>query len=83
MKENSRIDKKSLLALTKKNPNWDELAKDCVSFANAYGGKILFGIEDDADEPPIGQRIPTDLPSHLQKMIQGKTSQCSTTSCHQ
>ena len=58
MKENSTTDKKSLQTLTKKNPDWGEIAKDCVSFANAYGGKILFGIEDDADLPPSEQRIP-------------------------
>jgi ATP-dependent DNA helicase RecG len=44
MKENSTVDKKSLRALTKPNPDWDEIAKDCVCFANATGGKILFGI---------------------------------------
>ena len=77
MKENSTIDKKSLLALTKANPDWNEVAKDCVCFANAYGGKILYGIEDNADLPPVGQRIPSDLPAKLQKMVQSRTMNVS------
>lgn len=77
MKENSTVDKKSLLALTKTNPDWNEVAKDCVCFANAYGGKILYGIEDNADMPPAKQRIPADLPAKLQKMVQGRTMNVS------
>jgi ATP-dependent DNA helicase RecG len=56
MKENSQIDKKSLKTISKRNPDWGEIAKDCVCFANGYGGKILFGIEDDDDLPPVGQK---------------------------
>ncbi|WP_296621761.1 ATP-binding protein [Marivirga sp.] len=73
MKENSLQDKKSLRTLTKANPDWDELAKDCVCFANAQGGSIYFGIEDDEDLPPVGQKIPEHLPAKLQKQIQGRT----------
>ncbi|MDR0680415.1 MAG: ATP-binding protein [Dysgonamonadaceae bacterium] len=35
-----------------KNTDWDELAKDCIAFANSHGGSILIGIEDDAALPP-------------------------------
>ncbi len=73
MKENSLRDKKSLRAITKANPDWDELAKDCVCFANAQGGSIFFGIEDADDTPPVGQKIPEHLPAKLQKQIQGRT----------
>lgn len=73
MQENAQWDKKSLRTLTKTNPDWDELAKDCVSFANAQGGVIVFGIEDGADLPPEHQKIPNNLPAKLQKQIQGKT----------
>ncbi len=73
MKENSLRDKKSLRSLTKANPDWDELAKDCVCFANAQGGIILFGIEDEDDLPPVAQKIPQHLPAKLQKQIQGRT----------
>lgn len=72
MKENSQIDKKSLRAITKNNPDWNELAKDCVCFANAQGGGILIGIEDDAITPPEGQTIPEGLIGKLQKAIQGR-----------
>lgn len=73
MIENSQIDKKSLRTLTKSNPNWDELAKDCVCFANAFGGKLLFGIEDKDDAPEKSQKIPEELISKLVKNIQGRT----------
>ncbi len=73
MKENSHWDKKSLKALTKRNPDWEEFAKDCVCFANAHGGTIVFGIEDDESQPPNGQKIPDNLLSKLQKQIQGRT----------
>jgi ATP-dependent DNA helicase RecG len=73
MKENSLKDKKSLRVLTKTNPDWGELAKDCVSFANALGGSIIFGIEDLDNLPPAGQKIPENLPARLQKQIQGRT----------
>lgn len=73
MIENQQLDKKSLRAITKNNPDWDELAKDCIAFANAYGGRILIGIEDDAEFPEPSQRIQDGLISKLQKQIQGKT----------
>ncbi|MDF1867535.1 MAG: putative DNA binding domain-containing protein [Saprospiraceae bacterium] len=73
MKENSQIDKKSLRTLTKRNPNWDELAKDCVCFANAYGGRLLFGIEDESDAPVSEQKIPVEIIPKLVKNIQGRT----------
>lgn len=73
MKENTQWDKKSLRALTKVNPDWEELAKDCVCFANAQGGIITFGIEDDENEPPQDQLISNDLPAKLQKQIQNRT----------
>lgn len=73
MQENSQIDKKSLRVLTKANPDWNELAKDAVCFANAYGGHLLIGIEDDADAPPAQQTVPVDLVSKLVKNIQQRT----------
>lgn len=73
MIENAQFDKKSLRTITKRNPNWDEIAKDCVCFANAYGGRLLFGIEDDMDKPPIDQKVPDEIISKLVKNIQGRT----------
>lgn len=46
-------DQKSLRAITGKTADWKELAKDCVAFANAIGGKLLIGIEDgETAHPP-------------------------------
>jgi len=73
MIENSQTDKKSLRAITKKNPNWNEIAKDCVCFANAYGGRLLFGVEDDADAPPPHQKVPDNIIPQLVKRIQERT----------
>lgn len=69
MKEGAQYDKKSLLFLKSAKPDWKELAKDAVCFANAYGGRILIGIEDDADEPPAAQRIADGLPELVRKRI--------------
>ncbi len=68
--ETGNIEKKSLRFIKAKNTDWSELAKDCVAMANAAGGLIYLGIEDDADSPPSGQRI-TDrqLPETIQKNI--------------
>lgn len=73
MKENDQLDKKSLRSLTKNNPDWDEIAKDCVCLANAYGGRILFGIEDESVMPPANQAVPKNIISRLIKNIQGRT----------
>lgn len=71
MTEGSTLDKKSLrvLALDPARWDWREIARDCVGFANARGGEILFGIEDDADAPPPGQRIAPHLPERLVKGV--------------
>ncbi|GAB6013068.1 ATP-binding protein [Viscerimonas tarda] len=57
MEEGKLLDKKSLRFLQGKNTDWNELAKDCISFANAHGGNILIGIEDGDDLPPENQKI--------------------------
>jgi len=70
MTENKNIDKKSLKFLQGKNTNWYELAKDCVSFANAQGGFIFIGIEDKETLPPENQKIgDRNLPDEIQKNI--------------
>jgi ATP-dependent DNA helicase RecG len=74
MEENKNIDKKSLKFLNGKNTDWNELAKDCVCFANAQGGFIYIGIEDKTTLPPDKQKI-TDknLPDIIQKNIAHRT----------
>jgi ATP-dependent DNA helicase len=60
MRENSLYDRKSLRAIHGLKADFKEIAKDCVGFANAQGGVIDFGIEDDADIPDAAQLIPED-----------------------
>ena len=74
MEENKNIDKKSLKFLKGKNTDWDELAKDCVSFANTQDGFIYIGIEDAATLPPEKQKIADrNQPDIIQKNIAQRT----------
>lgn len=73
MKENSLYDKKSIREITGKNPDWNEVVKDCIAFSNAQGGIIDYGIEDDSEEPPLGQTIDESLPTILVNKINGKS----------
>lgn len=74
MKENKNIDKKSLSFLKGRHTDWDELAKDCVAFANAQGGFIYIGIEDDETLPPEHQKVSDkNLPDVIQKNIAQRT----------
>jgi ATP-dependent DNA helicase RecG len=74
MIENQQYEKKSISFLKGRNTDWNELAKDCVCFANAHGGKILIGIEDHENQPTLGQVI-TDktLPEIISKAINHRT----------
>ena len=69
MKENVKFDKKSLKLVQGKTCNFGELAKDCVAFANSYGGCIAIGIEDEAELPDPNQVVPQDLPEKVVKRI--------------
>lgn len=74
MEEGKNIDKKSLRFLKGKQTDWDELAKDCVAFANAQGGFVYIGIEDNESRPPQGQTISDkNLPDSIQKNIVHRT----------
>lgn len=73
MKENSLLDKKSLAILKGGKAKMKELAKDCVCFANAEGGSILIGIEDDSNEPPKEQRITDEHLDKISKIIPALT----------
>ena len=37
--EGQLLDQKSLRAVSGKTANWNEIAKDCIAFANATGGR--------------------------------------------
>ncbi|GAB6060040.1 AlbA family DNA-binding domain-containing protein [Desulfonatronum parangueonense] len=67
--EDQHTDRKSIRVVTGKNPAWQEIAKDCVCFANGSGGRLLIGIEEGESEPPQGQRIAPALPEKVQKRV--------------
>lgn len=50
--EGQLLDQKSLRAVTGRTADWNEIAKDCIAFANATGGRLLLGIEDGQNAPP-------------------------------
>lgn len=67
--EGQLLDRKSLRSVTGKTADWPELAKDCVAFANALGGRLLIGIEDGEELPPAQQRIPATLADTLRRRL--------------
>lgn len=71
MEESSTYDKKSLLTFAAEPARWDwaKIAKHCVAFANARGGSLVFGIEDDASDAPSDQTIPPHLADRLRKGV--------------
>jgi ATP-dependent DNA helicase RecG len=77
--EGQRVDFKSIRMVTGKTADWSELAKDCVAFANAEGGKIVIGIEKSGSQPPRGQRVPDKLVTLVRRRIGQRTVNVSTT----
>ncbi len=71
--EGQLLDQKSLRAVTGKTADWNEIAKDCIAFANATGGRLLLGIEDGQDAPSASQQIPADLPDTLRRKLAERT----------
>lgn len=71
--EGQLLDQKSLRAITGKSADWNEIAKDCIALANASGGRLLLGIEDGQNTPPVGQQIPANLPDMLRRKLAERT----------
>lgn len=78
MEETQHIEKKSIRIITGTNPDWKSLAKDCVCFANARGGVIFIGIEDDEALPPTDQKINSELPARIRKRMAESTVNVAT-----
>lgn len=78
MKEGLKFDKKSLKTIQGKTANFDELAKDCVAFANTEGGHLAIGIEDADDVPTPEQIIPEELRALVIKRIGERTINVAT-----
>lgn len=73
MKESQTYDKKSIRAVTGKSADFDEIAKDCVAFANKEGGHLAIGIEDDQELPPAMQCFSDSLKETVVKRINERT----------
>lgn len=73
MQEGHFLDRKSLRAVTGKTADWSELAKDCVAFANATGGRLLLGIEEGQEVPAADQRIPAGLLDAIRRKLAERT----------
>jgi ATP-dependent DNA helicase RecG len=73
--EGQQLDKKSIriFATDPSKWSWRDIAADCVAFANAQGGQLLFGIEDKESMPPVSQRIDTGLIDRLRKGVSQHT----------
>lgn len=69
MEENITFDRKSLKTVQGKSANFQEIAKDCVAFANAKGGALHIGIEDEEELPSEDQLIDPNLPEKVVKRI--------------
>ena len=67
--EGQRLDRKSLRVVQGGSTDFEELAKDCVCFANGSGGQLLIGIEDDASQPPPEQRVDSRVLDRIRKRI--------------
>ena len=78
MKEGLKFDKKSLKTIQGKTADFDELAKDCVAFANTEGGHLAIGIEDADDAPAPEQIIPEELRVLVIKRIGERTINVAT-----
>lgn len=73
MKESQTYDRKSLRTVSGKKADFDEIAKDCVAFANREGGHLAIGIENDQELPEPSQRISEMLKETVVKRINERT----------
>ena len=67
--EDQHTDRKSLRAVAGRAAGMDEIAKDCVCFANGAGGRLLIGFEDGQALPPEGQAVSPEFLDRLRKRI--------------
>jgi len=67
--EGQRLDRKSLRVVQGGSTDFEELAKDCVCFANGSGGQLLIGIEDNDSLPPPQQHIESRLLDRIRKRV--------------
>ena len=73
MAEHDALEQKSLRLVTRRNPDWDEVARACVCFANGRGGVLEIGVEDGEAGPPPGQTIPPGLADRVFERVAALT----------
>ncbi len=66
--EYKRIDK------VKGKSNLDDVARECVCFANAQGGMFFVGLDDKTKEPPSTQKISQEFINKILKSLRGFTN---------
>ena len=72
--ENHNIEFKSLKKAIGNKSNFDELAELAVCFANASGGTIFIGIENNTKEPPPNQEISQKDISKILTQLRSRTT---------
>lgn len=75
--EGQLLDQNSLRAVAGKTADWNEIAKDCIAFANATGSRLLLGIEDGESAPPADQHISSDLLDTVRRKLAERTVKTS------
>lgn len=68
-RESQQLDRKSLRLVAGAKADFIELAQSCVCFANAAGGTLFIGLEDDANSPPADQRVEPALLDRIRKRV--------------
>ena len=81
--EGQLFDRKSLRVLQGGDHGLRELAGDCVAMANASGGRLAIGIEDEAQAPPPGQRVSDEQVMRLNKRLPTLTVNVAVTALRQ
>jgi len=71
--ENNTIEYKSLKKVVGTKADLKDLAKTCVCLANAQGGYLFIGIEDNKKLPPIGQKINQEDINRTIKLLRSLT----------
>lgn len=67
--EGHDVERKSLRKVIGRTADFPDLARTCVCLANASGGRVLIGIEDDERHPPREQRIELSLVDRVRKRV--------------
>ena len=74
LSESNKIEYKSLRKVDGPKADLTDLAETCVCLANAQGGIIFIGIEDEEKTPPEAQKISQELVNATVSRLQALTS---------